>query len=223
MRTHSCNGSPYFFKVMKDPDVNTLGGENSEVPGSTASSLLELVKANDPIGWQRLVRLYGPLAYSWCRRLGLRADDAADVVQEVFRAVLLHVADFQRDQGAGFRAWLWTIARNKVRDHWRRQSVQPEARGGSDAQQRLLELAAVDDEEPPSTRSGDRGNLLHGALNLIRSEFEERSWQAFWLVTVEGRRPAEVAEDLNMTVNAVYVAKSRILNRLRQEFGDILE
>ena len=189
-------------------------------PGSTASNLLGLVKANEGPAWRRLAALYTPLVYSWARHAGLQAEDASDVVQEVFRAVLTHIADYEAGPGPGsFRAWLWTITRNKLNDHWRRQRRQPVAVGGSDAQERLLESPAPEcpqDEEP----AGAGGGVLQRALERIRPRFEERTWQAFYRVTAEGQGPAEVAAALGMSVNAVYVARSRVLARLRQELGE---
>jgi RNA polymerase sigma-70 factor, ECF subfamily len=197
-------------------------GESALTPGSTASNLLGQVKANDGPAWQRLAALYAPLVYSWARRAGLQAEDAADVVQEVFRAVLTHVADYESGARPGaFRAWLWTITRNKLKDHWRRRQRQPHAVGGSDAQERLLQLPVAEDflEEEPV---GSSGSVLQRALELIRARFEERTWQAFWRVTVEGQAPAEVAAALGKSVNAVYVARSRVLAHLRQELGETL-
>jgi RNA polymerase sigma-70 factor (ECF subfamily) len=208
---------------MKGSRDITGSGGSALPPGSTASSLLDQVRARDPGGWQRLVHLYGPLVYGWARRAGLQAADAADVMQEVFRGVLTGVGGFRRDRpGSSFRAWLWGITHNKLRDFWRRLASQPAAPGGPDAQQRLAQLAA--EEGGPSAGpqlSAQTLGLFRRAVELLRSEFEERSWRAFWRVVVEGQRPAAVAADLGMTVNAVYVAKSRILHRLRRELGEL--
>lgn len=191
-------------------------------PGSTASNLLGEVKANDCSAWRRLASLYAPLVYSWARRAGLQAEDAADVVQEVFRAVLTHIATYESGSRAGsFRGWLWTITRNKIKDHWRSQQRQPQAVGGTDAHERLLQLpvpADLTDEEPVGTE----GSVLQRGLELIRAHFGDRTWQAFWRVTAEGEAPAEVGAALGMSVNAVYVARSRVLSRLRQELGETL-
>jgi RNA polymerase sigma-70 factor (ECF subfamily) len=208
---------------MKGSRDDTRGGASSLSPGSTASGLLEQVRAGEAGAWQRLVRLYGPLVYGWARRVGLQAADAADVMQEVFGAVLTGITGFRRDRpGDRFRGWLWGITHNKLRDFWRRWASQPVAAGGPEAHERLARLAA--EEEAGSSWQGPSAQtlgLFRRAVELLRSEFEERSWRAFWRVVVEEQRPAEVAAELGMTVNAVYVAKSRILHRLRQELGDL--
>jgi len=207
---------------MKDPNVD-YGMEGTGPVGSTASSLLERARARAPGAWERLIALYGPLVYGWARRCGLRSEDAADVVQEVFRAVVMHLSGFRRERvGDSFRGWLWTITQNKVRDFRRRHDGRPEAVGGTEAQLRLLQFP-----DAPVGSSGDstRGMtrpLLTRALELIRSEFEEGSWRAFWEVVVNSRSPADVAADLGISVNAVYVARSRILRRLRDELNDPL-
>jgi RNA polymerase sigma-70 factor (ECF subfamily) len=162
--------------------------------------------------------------YVWCRRAGVSEPDAADVSQEVFTAVARHIADFRRDRpGDSFRGWLWTITRNKVRDHWRRVAVQAKAAGGSTALQLMHQVAESPVSEPEADGDDQPGDLYRRALELIRSEFEERTWKAFLMVTVEGRLPADVAADLGTTPGAVYIAKSRVLKRLREEFGDLLE
>ena len=197
------------YTIMTSSDA--IGGE---APGSTASSLVEGVKALDPAAWQRLTTLYGPLVYGWARRAGLRGEDAADVTQEVFRAVAAHAAQLRHDRpGDTFRGWLFTITQNKIRDFWRSRAGQPAAAGGSTAQELLLLVAEQADSR--SAGSSSANGVLRRAVELVRSEFEDRSWQAFWRVTVEGRAVADVATELGMTANAVYLARSRILRRLR--------
>ena len=210
---------------MKGPNVPDHREARAEGPEVTASSLLERVRASEQGGWRRLVSLYGPLAYSWCRQAGLKSHDAADVVQEVFRSVFKHIDDFRRDRpGDSFRGWLRTIARNKVRDHWRRERVRPGAVGGTEAHVRLSQ---VPDNEPPDESEIDNSNeahvVLRRALELVRSEFENRTWQAFWLTAVEDRDPGQVGAELGMTANAVYIAKSRVLSRVRAEFGELID
>jgi RNA polymerase sigma-70 factor (ECF subfamily) len=167
--------------------------------------------------------LYGPLIYRWCRQFGLQAADAFDVAQEVFVAVLSSVNAYHRDRaGDTFRGWLWTITRNKVRDHFRRQKGKARAQGGTEAQQWL---ARVPEYEPESTITGAaRDNRLElRAVELARSGVEERTWQAFWLVTVEGKEPAVVAESLGTTVQAVYGAIYRVRRRMRQELDGLID
>jgi RNA polymerase sigma-70 factor (ECF subfamily) len=190
----------------------------------TSASLLERVRADDPEAWRRFVHLYSPLVYAWCRRSGLNADDTADVAQEVFRAVAGHIAGFRRDRpGDSFRGWLWTVTRNKLRDFFRRAAERPVAVGGSTMHGRIME---VPDEEPapddPSAADGP-GGLLHRALELIRTDFEETSWKAFWLVAVERRPTADVAAELGLSVFAVYQAKYRVTRRLREELKDLVD
>ncbi len=194
-------------------------------PSSISSSLLDRIKAQQPQAWRRLVRLYGPVVYGWCRQSGLQPADAADAAQETFRSVAAGVENFRRERpGDSFRGWLWTITRNKVRDHFRQRQDLPAAEGGTDAQQQLLQ---VPDDPSESTRStgpsNHTGGLAHNALELVRAEFEDHTWQAFWRTTVDRQPAAAVADELGMTPAAVYKAKSRVLQRIRHELGDLLE
>jgi RNA polymerase sigma-70 factor (ECF subfamily) len=193
--------------------------DGSDEPCSaTSAGLLERVRANEPEAWGRLVRLYSPLVYAWAKRCGLKNQDAADVLQDVFHAVARAVGQFRRDHAAGsFRGWLWVITRNKVRDHFRARGV--EAVGGSDMHE---QLQAVPEEEPESWSAGGecgRAGLMRRAAELIRDDFEPHTWQAFWRLAVEGQPARDIAADLGMSPEAVYQAKARVLRRLREELG----
>lgn len=171
------------------------------------------------------MRLYGPVVYRWARQAGLQPQDASDVMQDVFQSVTTNIGKFQSQaNGGGFRGWLWTISRNKIRDHYRRLKSQARAAGGSEALNQIQQLP----ETPPSTASEsgviERSGVHRRALDLVRNDFEERTWQAFWRAAVEGDTPADVAADLGISVWAVYKARARVLSRLRQElegFSDL--
>jgi RNA polymerase sigma-70 factor, ECF subfamily len=190
---------------------------------STSRSLIRRAQARDPEAWQRLVDLYGPLVFYWCQRSGLSSPDAADVFQETFAAVSAALDRFRHgEENQTFRGWLWTIARNKIRDHFRRNTAEPSAVGGSKAQQRLAEIP--DEWSDVSDDPRDRAEiqkLYRRGLDLVRAEFEDRTWQAFWRVVVEGHDTADVAADLGLSRDAVRQYKSRVLRRLRQELGDL--
>lgn len=197
----------------------TVSASSSSVSSnSTSPSLLDLIRDNDQEAWQRLTALYGPLVYQWCHRWHLQSADIADIFQEVFRAVATNINSFQRDQaGATFRGWLWTICRNKLADHFRRRAQEPDALGGTEARQRMEQLP---DAEP---EPGPVGNLPRRALELIRNDFEDRTWQAFFQTAIEKRSPSDVAANLGMSVQAVYKAKSRVLHRIRQELSGLID
>jgi RNA polymerase sigma-70 factor (ECF subfamily) len=187
---------------------------------STSLTLLERVRGRDGDAWQRLLHLYGPLVVRWCGHRGVRGQDADDVQQEVFQAVVAGLDNFRRDRpGDTFRGWLRVITRNKLLDHFRRRDKQPEAQGGTTANRQLHEVA---DQELPDDTEEDLGALYHRALELVRSEFEDRTWEAFWRVAVGGQTPDVIAADLGVTPAAVRKAKSRVLLRLRQEIGDLI-
>ena len=208
--------------MVNNPDVVDFGGASMGHSTTIATSLLLRLKGGDPEAWRRLTSLFGPEVYRWCRKAGLQAEDAADVGQEVFQAVALHVESFQRERpGDTFRGWLWTIAQNKLRDHWRRRRDRPDAEGGTDAQQRLAEWP--EEDSSTSCKSPPLGAAVaRRAVEVIRAEFEDRTWQAFWRVSIEGHAAAEVARELGVSLNAVYIARSRVLKRLRDEIGDSL-
>ncbi len=208
---------------MDDSTKNHRPGSSDS--GSISSGLLGRVKAQDPEAWRQFVQLFGPVVYGWCRQSGVGAADAADVGQEVFRAVATGVARFRRDRlGDSFRGWMWTTTRNKICDHFRRQKDAPAAEGGTRAQQKLAEIL---DRPPPSSvvqrESDGSGSFTNPVLLHVKAEFETRTWQAFWRATVDQVPAAAVAAELGMTPAAVYQAKSRVMRRIRRELGDLLE
>ncbi len=207
---------------MSNASEPSLNRGEPEPSAATSHDLLNGLKTDDAQAWDRFVFLYAPLVYRWCRRWDLRDQDIADILQDVFQSVATHIAAFRKDStGDTFRGWLRTIARNKVQDHFRRLAREPEGVGGTDAQIRLTSLPAVgpaDDQDSPD-ETAER-LLLSRGLDLIRGEFEDRTWKAFWGTTVEGRETKEVAAELQMSPGAVRVAKSRVLRRLREELGE---
>lgn len=197
-------------------------GEDGLEPSSISSTLLDRLRARQPEAWQRLVDLYGPTVYRWCRLSGMSSEDAADVVQEVFTAVARRVGEFHRlSPDDSFGAWLWTISRNKIRDYYRLRRGRPVAEGGTHAQDRLLNLNAQEESSQLASGAETESSFLRRVLTVLQSEFENRTWTAFWLTVIDGRTPAETAERLGMSVPAVYKAKSRVLLRLREELGGL--
>jgi RNA polymerase sigma-70 factor (ECF subfamily) len=186
---------------------------------ATSLTLIEQVKARDGEAWKRLVDLYTPLLRHWCRRWGVRGEDVDDVAQEVFQAVVVGLQSFRRDcEGSSFRGWLHGVARYKVLSLIRRGGAQ--APGGTGFYERTLLLPDPATEDPDEEEGTLVGDLYQNALRLVRLEFEDRTWQAFWRATVEGQPPAAIAEDLGVTPAAVRQAKSRVLRRLKDVLGE---
>lgn len=185
----------------------------------TPVSLLETLRRPDPgPAWDRFVHLYTDLLYTWARRLGAVGPDADDLVQDVFAVLVRELPGFQYAAGGRFRGWLWTVARNKARERARRPAVPVGVGGLSDVAGPAADdpAEAVDDLEY-------RNHITRKALELMRADFEPETWRAFWEVVAEGRPAADVAADLGLTANAVYLAKGRVLRRLRAELAGLLD
>lgn len=186
---------------------------------STSASLLQRARKLEATAWERLCLLYGPIVYGWCRRAGLQESDAADASQEVFRSVYQHLGQFQ---GESFRAWLWGITRNQIRQHYRDAQQQAQAQGGTES--RLLLDAVPDPELPESEHQAEstRSLLVHRALELIRDDFTPQTWTIFQRTTMQDESCAEVARELGLSSNAVRQARYRVLCRLREELEQLL-
>jgi RNA polymerase sigma-70 factor (ECF subfamily) len=204
--------------------VCDIPDSGSQASSATSRSLLARVQANEGQAWERLVTLYAPLVYHWCRSRGLQEQDIADVMQEVFRAVVAHVGGFRRDQpGHTFRGWLRRITQNKLNDYHRHTSQEVRGAGGSSARERLQQQPAPEPVDDGSAHDDDGESALFArALNLIRAEFAEHTWLAFWRTAVEGRSAKDVAAELGTTAGAVRVARCRVIRRLREELGEFL-
>jgi RNA polymerase sigma-70 factor (ECF subfamily) len=189
----------------------------------TSSSLLHRARGSDPEAWRRLSELYGPVVYRWVRSAGIREHDAADIVQDVFQAVFTSLDRFRQDKPTDrFRDWLWTITRRRAIDLVRQRANQAAGAGGDEALALLSELPQRLPELPAGDEDSAHADLVRRALELVRPEFAAHTWQACIQTAVDGRRPADVAADLEMTIGAVYVARSRVLKRLRQELDGLV-
>lgn len=197
----------------------------------TSLSLLERLQDRsrpDNESWAKMVEVYSPLIRSWLKRSGLEGQDADDVVQEVLSVVFRRLPDFQRNERTGsFRAWLRTIAVNCLKDFWRARRRRKKGAGlgsGTDEVQQMLEQLS-----DPASALSEVWNLEHDRhitqylMQLIQPEFSEKNWEAFQRVAVRGEPAKAVAEDLEMTLNAVYIARSRVLTRLREEGRGIVD
>jgi RNA polymerase sigma-70 factor, ECF subfamily len=185
---------------------------------TTPISLLDRLRQPNPAAaWERFVELYTPVLFAWARRLGLQASDAADLVQEVFTLLVEKLPEFEYDKHKSFRSWLRTVTLNKWRDVCRRKAVIPvQAVGG-------LSDASVPDPADALDEAEYRRQLVSRALELLRTEFQPVTWQACWEYVVQGRPAAEVARELGISPNAVYLAKGRVLRRLRAELEGLLD
>ncbi|MEO1527549.1 MAG: sigma-70 family RNA polymerase sigma factor [Planctomycetota bacterium] len=192
--------------------------------GMTRESLLSRARRQDSLAWAELVDLYGPLIAHWCGRCGLDSHATSDVIQEVFSAVSRSLATFQPQRREGsFRAWLWTITSNKIRDRARQTARNAAGEGGSTAMHRIHAVAdpiSVPDSEP--SEEGAINELLARGMGQIREEFAERSWEIFQRAVVDGVTTAKVAEEFGVSAAAVRQTRSRILRRLREHLGDLM-
>ena len=194
-------------------------GYNGVMPETSCTLLDRLRDGADDQAWRRLVDLYTPLIQGWLGRYDLPAADVEDLTQEVMTALVRELPDFRRQRAGSFRLWLKTITINRLRGFWRGRNNRPVGGGGSDFLKLLEQL-----EDPASQLSGvwDREHDRHVTqrlLQMIEVEFEATTWQAFRRQVVDGFRAAAVAAELNISVNAVLLAKSRVLRRLRQEIA----
>jgi len=185
---------------------------------TSSSLLLRLRRPGEQEAWRRFIDLYTPLLYFWACRMGLPKQDAADLVQDVFVALVQKLPQFTYDPDKSFRSWLRTVAENRWRNAMRKRANTP-ANAGSAA----LGDAAVPDGTEALWEAEYRAQLFGRAVQIMRSDFEEKTWKACWALVVEDKSGAEVAAGLGMSIDGVYAAKARVLRRLRQELDGLLD
>lgn len=208
--------SPYHWLSIDRKTSSKLDMPNDSIE-TRASLLLQLRNRDDSVAWSRLVELYTPLLDHWVGKLGFDDADRSDLVQEVFIVLLGKVSTFQYDCDRTFRGWLRTVTVNKCRDFARR--------AGRKSEPQLLRHIerAAEDETELLTQQEYRDFLARSALRLMRIHFSETTWRACWEHVANGRSAAEVAEELGISQNAVYLARGRVLTRLRQELEGLWE
>lgn len=180
------------------------------------SLLVRIRDAADQEAWRQFVAIYAPMVYRFALRRRLQDADAADLTQEVLRAVARAANRLEYDPRRGsFRAWLFTIARNKFHDHRIRRQRHLPASGDSNVQELIEEQPAPEEEQFWEQEYQHR--LFHFAAEQVKDAFEPSTWQAFWRTAIDGKSGKETAKELGLTVAAVYLAKSRVTARLKNE------
>lgn len=191
---------------------------------TSLSLLTRLRRSPESESWDRLVELYAPLIRAWLRKYDVQDSDADDLVQEVLLAVSKDLCKFDHGgQPGAFRGWLKAILVNRLRKFWRARDRRPQARGDSDIDARLAQL---DDPASEMSQVWNRQHdqyLLRQLLALAEPHFAPNTWKAFCRVALDGSKPDVVAEELGISLNAVVIAKCRVLSRLRQESEGLIE
>jgi RNA polymerase sigma-70 factor (ECF subfamily) len=190
-------------------------------PTTRISLLLKLRDENDQVAWERFVTLYAPVVYGFARRKGLRDADAADMAQDVLLSVVQQMRKWTYSSERGsFRGWLFTIARNRLKN-WRSSTARRmDATGGDDHHDALqAETDPVSDVEEWDAQYAQQ--VLHLAADIVREQVSEQTWLAFEMTALAGTSGAAAAESLGISVGAVYLARGRVMARLKEQVQQI--
>ncbi len=188
----------------------------AEIPPTRASLLLRLRDPRDGAAWGEFVDLYGPLVYGYLRKQGLQDADAADLAQDVLGAVVGAVGRLEYDPAKGaFRNWLFTAVRRKLSNWRRRQRNRRQCPNDTATHQLLEEVVAPPAGEGEWQREWEE-RLFAWACEQVRRAVSDVTWQAFSRTALQGQPGKRVAADLGLSVAAVYLARSRVLARLKE-------
>lgn len=193
---------------------------------STPVSLLERLKtaAPDSEDWRRLNDIYLPMIRKWLARVpGMQPDDVSDLAQEVLVVVFKELPKFERQREGSFRAWLRCVKVNRVRAHWKERRRQPSAAGGDATGNFLAQLEDPDSELAREWDCQHNQAVFKQLLAIVKPDFEVRTWNAFERFALDDIPAANVAAEFGISENAVFLAKSRILERLREEAAGLIE
>lgn len=210
-------GRPASDWLMAARDTEEIPEAREPYPETRVTLLRRLPDAGDHEAWEAFVDLYGPIIFSFCRHRGCPESDAGDIVQEVLATVARRIHTFEYNPLRGrFRGWLYAIVKNRLIDQDRRRSSRPVLSGGDyETSHTAPQAGFVIDPEEHWEREYRR-HLFQAALPSLRSQFNSNTWEAFRRTALEEEDPARVALDLNLSLGAVYIAKSRVLSRLRE-------
>ena len=190
----------------------------------TRQSLLLRAQNGEENAWKDVTDLYRPLVFGWLNRQGVPASDLEDLSQEVLLSVVKHLPTFQfSEQRGAFRTWLRTIVCRRAADYWRAIDAKTQATGGSGAIAALQQIADPDNELNRQWDEAHDQYVVHCLLDLVEKNFEPVTVQAFRRLALDGASGAEVAQELGLSVAAVYVAKSRVLARIREEAAGLID
>ncbi len=198
--------------------------ENARDSRSTRLSLLVQAQQGEEAAWRKLVILYQPLLRGWLTHEGVHPQEVEDLTQDILAALVRELPRFNHAGRKGaFRSWLRTITVNRAREFWRGGRLRPKGAGGDEF---LSVLGQLEDENSLLSHSWDEEHDRHvvrGLLSLVAEEFEPSTVQAFHRLTFDDASGREVADELGLSLAAVYKAKSRVLERLREEAGHLLD
>lgn len=189
-----------------------------EFPDTRASLLVDIRNPENERAWAVFSELYRPIVYRMARRRGLQEADAQDLSQRVLMSIAASISGWKPDADHGrFRNWLSRVTRNAIVDTFRR--IKPDTAVGGSAIVRILNQSPAA-HETEIEYEYERA-LFRQAAKLVRAEFREATWKAFWNTTVEGQSIADVAGDLNQSSGAIYTARSRVMKRLKEVVDDL--
>jgi RNA polymerase sigma factor (sigma-70 family) len=190
----------------------------AEIPNTRASLLVRIRDPHDQRAWAEFVEIYEPVLYRLARQRGFQDADARELTQEVFVAVASSIDRWTVDPARGkFRTWLFRIARNFSINYLATRRRHLQGSGSTDVQSLLDQQPAPRGPESALFEHEFKRELFARAAATVRGQFREASWQAFWRTSVEGEEAACAARALGISVGAVYIARSRVMARLRQE------
>jgi RNA polymerase sigma factor (sigma-70 family) len=187
---------------------------SAELLTTKPSLLLRIRQPHDAAAWRQFAETYAPLVYGHLRKRGLQDADAADVAQDVLRSVAARIGQFEYDPARGsFRGWLLSVVQSRLADFRRR------------GQRQLALVAEAAASAPSEASAADTAEwnldyerqVFHAAAERVRGDFGHSAWRAFWLAAVEGKAAKEIAAELGLSQAAVYLAKARVMKRIREE------
>lgn len=193
----------------------------NDSPLTRASLLIQIRDGSNHSAWREFMNLYGPVVYGFARKRGLQDADAADLMQDVMRSVASAIGDLDYDRSRGsFGGWLFTITRNKIFNFLSARRIRPRAAGDTATNQLLNSTPDVNDGAETWELEYQR-RITALAIERIQQEFQENTWLAFRMTAIEGIAAGDAAQQIGMSPGAVYVAKSRVLARLKDEVDAI--
>jgi len=191
----------------------------TDLPHTRHSLLVRLKDPADAAAWRTFVDVYGPAVFAFARRNGLQSADAADLTQDVCRSVATTMRSFDYDPDRGrFRGWLFSVVRNQLKMFRRARGRHARTTGGAEPLPEVPDASAAETWDLECRR-----RLFAWACDRVRPTVSAATWMAFWRTAVDDASGAAVGHETGLSPAAVYLAKSRVLAKLRRVVAEVEE
>ena len=184
-------------------------------PDTSESLIQRLNDPQDVAAWTEFLAIYRPVVVRMAQRRGLQHADADDLAQRVFLSVAKKVGAWEPyNTETRFRNWLGRIARNATLNEFTR--AKPDRAAGAGGHDAILDQVPDASHLSSALMIETRRQAVLAAAYAVQPEFSASTWSMFYQTTIEEIPIKDVAEQLGRSSGAVYIARCRVMQRIKE-------